>query len=310
MLIKRINKTNAIPGFLLREGKKRGFFGKLWDKIKENAVAVFSTVGAVFGGPVGASIGALIGHWVQENPNIIVSNQAQKTNAITVEQDEYPISDQEENILLAFVKNQFFPALKAISLTLDSEFVTAQKQLQSINQTAGLKINTVNQALREISILKNYALVITQHGELKGKFHGNAKYSDNYIINKVEVFNTFLDQVEKGVFKYMIDNNLKGYTLATSQQKVSNITKVRTVNLNWQGQEVTGAIKQYVKNTDLANNHQPIEVVNTDIDDFNPPTTTEEEQATTKPKSNIIPKALGITAIVLVVREAVKKRKK
>lgn len=302
MIIKRSTQTRSNLSAFFRDKKKRGFFGRLWDGIKANAATILGIIGTIGGGVVGGALGTLIGGWLQDNPNIEFSSE--KTLEVNYNEDEYPISEEEENVLMHFVKNQFLPAVKNMALSIDAE-------LQSIgNKTLVLAsyapIDIVNKALKEISILKNYALVISEHGE-RVSAYSKSKRSENYIINKVEVINSFLDQLEKGVLKYVQDNGLDSFVLTVSDTPLNEFKSVRSIPLDWQSQNVTGAIKKYVKNTEATGNLEIVEVVNTDIENTLPATTTNEEVVTTTPKKNgTVKTVLAFTGIALIIERVLR----
>ena len=307
MIIVRKKTTNN--QFFLREGK--GFFGRLWGRIKKN---IGTIVGFIAGGPVGSAIGALVQSLLSENPKIDVSygkaSRDLQLNIDVINEDAYPITEAEESLLMSWLNNKFKPTIVSISNNVDQNI---QINFSKIATSTKEVILVLNKALKDISVLKAYALHIEQFGEYQTGYFSTTKFSDNYVINKVEAMFIVLDQVEKGILKYMVDNGFTDYKLTAQAQNISSINQVGQVAIDWQGQNVEANIKQY-KEASQVNNTEVIDVTNIDLTNTDPATSTDTEvinaEGEAKPTNNKLLKVAGVTTAIVLIRKALKNKKK
>lgn len=305
-----IVRKNKYANSLTAVKKKKGFFGNLWNKIKKNIGAI---IGFVAAGPVGAAIGELIQSWLTVNPDIVVTTG--KTNldldldVDAINEDSYPISQTEENFLFKWLDKEFKPTILNIANSVDQKI---QLTFSKVANNTVNEITVINQALRQLSILKAYALHIEQYGYYHKNFLETIKLSDNYVINKVEAMFIVLDQVEKGIIKYMVEKGFTGYELIAQSEDITNVTKVERVNIDWQGQKIQANIKQYA-DASLISDDQVIDVDNVNLSDSTPATSTDTEVINTegepKPTNNKAIKVIGVTSALLLLRKAFKANK-
>lgn len=304
MIIVRKNSTNN--QFFFKE--KKGFFGRLWDAITENLGAI---LGFLVGGPVGAGVGIFIQNLLTMNQETEEASTGKfNVNVDAVNEDSYPISSTEENILFKWLDFQFKPTIIKIANSVDQSI---QLVFSKVSKTSNTEILAINKALKDLSILKAYALHIQQFGEYQTGYFSSIKLSDNFIINKVEAIFIVLDQVEKSILKYMVDNNYSDYKLIAQSEDISNISTVEKVIIDWQGQKVIANIKQY-KEASLVDDSQVIDVINTDLNNTNPATSTDTEvinaEGEAKPTNNKLLKAAGVTTAIVLIGKALKNKKK
>lgn len=286
--------------------KKRGFFGRLWDKIKTN---IGTIIGAIVGGPAGAALGTLIQNWLTVNPDIEVTYE--KTTIDAVNEDQYPITPLEENILFAWLEKSFKPTIINIANSTDQNLNIVFNK--SLNSPANV-IPSINKALKDISVLKAYALKLREFGEYYKTLLKTVKLSDNYVMNKTEAMFLLLDQIEKGIYKYVLDNNITGYVLVSQLENVSSISRVEKVDFDWQNQVVDASIKKYVVNTDVTTDQEPLDINNVDLNDTTSPTSTDAEvinvEGEAKPTNNKLLKTVGTTTAVLLILKALSSKNK
>lgn len=311
MVITRSQNTNTNIASSLFKEKKRGFFGRLWNKIKQNVGAI---VGAIVGGPLGAALGSLIDSWLAVNPDIVVTQgRTTELGLDAINEDAYPISPSEEKRLFDWLNNEFKPTIIKIANTTDQDLT-----LTFARTTASAsidKITIVNKALKDISVLKAYALKLLEFGETYTTLLGEFRLSDNYVINKTEAMFLVLDQIEKGTLKYVVDNQLDtNYKLVADNQLISTISNVDKVNLNWQGQSVTSSIKRYVATQDVTQDQTPLDVTDVDLTSDQPAVHTSSEvidvQGDPKPQTNWLKVGVIGTLSYMALRKITKSDKK
>lgn len=310
MVLTRSQKDNSNIANLFF-GKKKGFFGRLWDRVKKS---IGTIIGAIVGGPIGGAIGTLIQGWISENPDIQI-NEGLKGTSIdlsVVEPDSYPISKIEETLLLSWLDNKFKPTIINIANSTDQNLTLNFSKLSNDDLS---KITTVNKALKDISVLKAYALKLLEFGEYNTGLFIQEKFSENYVINKTEAMFIVLDQIEKGAIKYVIDNGLNSnFTLVSDSQLISTIPSVGQVNLDWQGQTVNASIKRYVANQDVTQDQTPLDVTNTDLTSTDTAVHTSSEvidvQGDPKPQINWLKIGVVGTLSYLALKTLTKSSKK
>lgn len=250
------------------QAEPRGFFGRLWHNV------IKPRIGAIVGLLVGGPIGAILGELIQQGVNVVFQRggglvEISEGGTVSVDPDQYPISQEEENELLAFIETQLKPTIAALANMIDTVInVNVQSRLQ--NPVTNTVLQKANQVLQSISVIRAHNDMILQYGQRVTRY-GSARYSTNYIRNKVEVIELTLNALEQATIQY-ITNHVANYRLVERPFTASYITQIEAMSLFWEGRTVNTNKKVYVsESVPPAPDETPVEVIQTTTTTANTP---------------------------------------
>ncbi len=233
----------------------KGFFGRLWGRIKRN---IGSILGSLAGGPIGGILGGLLDKWLDAGVDI---NYSREGISVSIEEPKYPITQTEEIQLDKIHNLQIAPMVVYLVNLIDQEI-----NIQSTNRTRfsnDVIISKANKVLHAISIINANNTTLVNFGE--------GRRSKNFILNKIAILEMYLDIVEKSVVKYVEENTNGEFKLVLETMLVSTVKNIQKYPLSWQGQEVHAKIKKYMlRGLETNGNQTDVIIVNTDPESDEP----------------------------------------
>ncbi|WP_044398830.1 DUF456 domain-containing protein [Lacinutrix sp. Hel_I_90] len=265
-----------------------GFFGKLWRGIKDN---IGSIVGLLIGGPVGLLLGAFLDAVINAGGTVTT-----RGGEIYIDEDgepdQYPLNEIEEGLINEFVENELKPTLIALANKVD---LTVNFN-RGFSQKGSNIIETVNSVLKDISVIKSFAVTLQNFARSR---------SSNFYKNKVALIELYFNALEKAVIKTIEDDQTLQYKLVLEPQLVSNISNVESIVTRWQKQTVTANIKKYkAKDAIVTNQETEVVIGNTDVLDTTPVLQDQYDEVANaidaNPKSNFL-RNLGFATIAALI---------
>lgn len=271
-------------------GSSPGFWGRLWGRIKSN-------IGSIIGGLIGGPIGAALGGWLQS-----VIDAGGDVNArveiVAETPEKYPMTYIEQKLFSKMHVFQLQSTVKALANKIDETIVT--QTLNRTKQSNVIVIEKANEVLWAISVIKanNTSLVN----------FGDGTKSRNFLLNKVELIELYLNALEKLVIKYVEDNTASSHKLILEVQNVSKITTIERLQINWQGQRVDANIKKYISRSQSTddNTQVDVDVVDTDVNSPGDVTGTGIESqidANEKENNKLLKIGFGILAGAIILKK-------
>ncbi|WP_417198948.1 hypothetical protein [Bizionia sp.] len=224
-----LNKSTEQTEILYPQFNRMNFSSVWREHIRPN---IGQAIGDIIGGPIGDIAGSFVQSQI---------NKCSNARAIAIQRGFNPsemrqsnLSLIEQNKLKSFIDRNLTPTSKYIIKSIDNESVKSSGLL-----TASF-IEKCNMGLKEAASLKAYSTFISRYGEKNA--------SSNFIIEKTEAINEFVDVIEKSIIKHL-HNKLTGYKVVLENFNTSNINYVGNISLDWQNKRATAKSKKYVRIT-------------------------------------------------------------